>query len=191
MNLGAVTPSRDNRDKLVVRPARQGDEAAVRAFGREVFWPDGGSDPGGDSLGDPAVQNYVAGVFEKYWHVDYLRLCFGRNDNVFLVAEDAGRLIGILHAHFLTPGAVTVSRLFVHREAREQWSLGCLLLRTCENLVPASVRRVITGAAPNSDELRFYVCAGFVPSRAVEKEIAGRLSTLIEMEKTVQRELLA
>jgi len=141
-----------------VRSAVSDDATAVREIARESWHAAHDSILGSET---------VAETIDRWYAIDELRASIAeardREDAVFLVAEDAGELVGFAHAgpHRDRPAVASLNRIYV---CPDRWGNGsgtALLERVEGRLEEAYDRLYLAVLADNEVGVSFYESAGF------------------------------
>lgn len=180
MKKHTASGSNSSRLDYVVRQARRGDEAKVRAFGRALWFGE---------TGQSNLDPYVSSVFAKYWDENYLRAVFAMPQAVFVVAQHQNEVIGIATSNLKVgePQTAQLSRLAVLAAYRGQ-DIERALLHHCELALPRSATMLRTGVMQNEEsELNFFIAQGFRGARLVEIGEGSQANIFVEMEKPIAR----
>jgi ribosomal protein S18 acetylase RimI-like enzyme len=140
-------------DAIAIRPAREADLAALRALLVET-WHDTY-----DALIGPEK---VTEITDSWHSLDNLKSQIGLADCSFLVADDAGAIVGHAFANAQRPPVVTVARLYV-APARQRQGIGKRLLDAVVARHAACDLVRLLVEAGNVKGIAFYEREGFRP----------------------------
>jgi [ribosomal protein S18]-alanine N-acetyltransferase len=140
----------------LVRDARPADAPGIAAIGTVAV-----PETYRDLIGDPQV---MSAIVEQSYAVDALRDCIARctcsTDAHFLVAEQAGRIVGFLHYDCQGPDP-ELHRIYADPE-RKRRGIGSALLEELHRRLEPGASYVLMVVAANRPALAFYAHHGLV-----------------------------
>jgi ribosomal protein S18 acetylase RimI-like enzyme len=148
--------------EMIVRDARPADAPGIAAIGT-VAVPETYK----DLIADRSV---MAAIVAQSYAIDALRACVARcahaADAHFLVAEQAGRIVGFLHYDYAGPEP-ELHRIYVE-PARKRQGIGSALLQELHARLDPGASYILMVVAANQPAVSFYERHGFIEAARVD-----------------------
>lgn len=146
-----------------IRSATFADIPSIQAIGRATLW-----DTYPESAGFPPA--YPQHMLDAYWQTEQFETAIHADDALLFVAEEAGQIVGMAEAAYLSPDHVIMWKLYVLQAFRGQ-RLGYALVKVLRTHLRPEVRSFSTEyASANLAAGKFYTACGFVFEKEIEEE---------------------
>lgn len=147
----------------LIRPATLTDIPSIQAIGRAALW-----DTYSESAGFPPA--YPQHMLDAYWQTRQFETAIQADDALLFVAEEAGQIVGMAEAAYLSPDHVIMWKLYVLQAFRGK-GLGYALVKALRAHLRPEVRTFSTEyASVNLAAGKFYTACGFVFEKEIEEE---------------------